>query len=347
MTSPNTVDSPEFPRAGSYMFNSGESIYYTKQFDDFIKQGFTDRSVHFEEFCHQEYEKISKLAVNIANFLDNAKYFIISHTRAAIFNRDVFIRISCSNQIATCSAFGDIDAIAAVKKKFQNVDENKQRVHWYYARSGGGMDYIEFLLDKTNTSKDWFYPQIEGGIAKYFEAYKASDSQILIMAGPPGTGKTSLIRTILKQFKLNAMTTYDSDVMRSDEFYLDFMSDEDMNVLVVEDADTLLESRDTKGNKILSKILNASDGIIKLSGKKIIFTTNIENKKDIDPALMRPGRCFDYLSFRAFTAEEADAICKREGLEPVSSKKKKREYTLADIFNQSHSVQEAQKMGII
>ena len=38
--------------------------------------------------------------------------------------------------------------------------------------------------------------------------------------------------------------------------------------------------------------------------RKILFTTNLPNVHDIDPALMRPGRCFATLHTRSLTPTE-------------------------------------------
>lgn len=45
--------------------------------------------------------------------------------------------------------------------------------------------------------------------------------------------------------------------------------------------------------------------------RKILFTTNLPNVHDIDPALMRPGRCFATLHTRALTPTEGTRLISR------------------------------------
>jgi len=108
-----------------------------------------------------------------------------------------------------------------------------------------------------------------------------------------------------------------------------FIKDNNINFLVFEDADAYLTSRES-GNKVIHKFLNAGDGLISKSNKKIIFTTNLQSITDIDSALTRPGRCHDILQFRSLTTDESikvASICK------IEIKLPEKEYTIAEIFN--------------
>ena len=54
-----------------------------------------------------------------------------------------------------------------------------------------------------------------------------------------------------------------------------------------------------------------SDCIDLAQGRKILFTTNLPNVHDIDPALMRPGRCFATLHTRSLTPTEGSRLIAR------------------------------------
>ncbi|MGJ3449112.1 hypothetical protein, partial [Enterobacter sp. PTB] len=62
------------------------------------------------------------------------------------------------------------------------------------------------------------------------------------------------------------------------------------------------------GNKLISKFLNTADGILPNNKKKLIFTTNLPNIRDVDKALVRPGRCFDVLEIGYLNKEQAAKI---------------------------------------
>jgi ATP-dependent 26S proteasome regulatory subunit len=73
-----------------------------------------------------------------------------------------------------------------------------------------------------------------------------------------------------------------------------------------------------------------SDGLIKFPSKKVIFTTNLDDFKKVDEALLRPGRCFGMIKCRPLTYDEAEAAAKVAGLRVPE---KKRDYTIAELFN--------------
>lgn len=86
-------------------------------------------------------------------------------------------------------------------------------------------------------------------------------------------------------------------------------------IIVVEDADLLLTPR-SQGNVKMAELLNETDGIGSNHTRKIIFTTNLGNNRDIDEALMRPGRCYAVIDCRLLTPTEAVAARAAGGLPP-------------------------------
>ena len=67
--------------------------------------------------------------------------------------------------------------------------------------------------------------------------------------------------------------------------------------------------------------------------KKLVFSTNLPSVRDVDSALMRPGRCFDVVEFRPLKRDEAEVVAAELGLVlPDGS-----EFTLAEMFNEQPS----------
>ena len=94
-----------------------------------------------------------------------------------------------------------------------------------------------------------------------------------------------------------------------------------------------------------ARFLNVSDGLIKFPAKKVIFTTNLDDFKKVDEALLRPGRCYGMIRCRALTYEEAGAAAKVAGLKLPE---KTRDYTIAELFNpdtQIELISETRKVG--
>ena len=91
-----------------------------------------------------------------------------------------------------------------------------------------------------------------------------------------------------------------------------------------------------KNQKVAASLYQAANGILPFYGvkKKFIFTANINNIKDVDSALIRPGRCFDVLRFEPLTREQALKVCNKIG--KTLPEKKDTRYTIAEIFNQEN-----------
>jgi hypothetical protein len=174
-----------------------------------------------------------------------------------------------------------------------------------------------------------FYPWIDD-VDSYYDDFMASEESVLILLGETGTGKTSFIRNLIWKKMLTTMFTYEEVLLRTDAMFVQFLLNDNINMLVVEDADEFLTSRGF-GNKVMAKFLNVSDGLANSGGKKkIIFTANVMESSKIDEAMLRDGRCFDHLMFRRLTHQEAVAAAKAASF-PVMPPCK--DYTLAELFS--------------
>jgi ATP-dependent 26S proteasome regulatory subunit len=105
------------------------------------------------------------------------------------------------------------------------------------------------------------------------------------------------------------MYTTDKKAIASDQMFVDFITST-YDALVVEDTDHLLRAR-TSGNEDMHRFLAIADGIARAQSRKIIFTTNLPNVTDIDPALTRPGRCHAVVNLRSLTQPEAWRLAAR------------------------------------
>ena len=57
--------------------------------------------------------------------------------------------------------------------------------------------------------------------------------------------------------------------------------------------------------------LAIADGVVRAQGRKIVFTTNLPNMRDIDEALLRPGRCYASVSTRPLDRTDAAKLLGR------------------------------------
>lgn len=217
------------------------------------------------------------------------------------------------------------------KERFEKIKREEKfcKVEWKFMAGGRTMSKT-IQLEKPVKPHTEFYPWLPCDIEEYFDNYLASSSNILLLLGPPGTGKTSFLRYMIHSRQMSAVMTYDEGLLGSDGLFVEYLTKDDHNMLLVEDADVLLKDRENAGNKIMSKLLNVSDGMIKLFNKKMAFTANIGDIDSIDSAILRPGRAFDVMMFRELTFDEAVKAAEVAGIEPPTERK---DYSLADLFN--------------
>lgn len=176
--------------------------------------------------------------------------------------------------------------------------------------SGGKVASDEILVDYSPDVNPLAYPYIKD-INTYFDNYFHSDVSVLIIKGPPGTGKSSLLRALSAKYNdptKHIYFTSSSDVIQQDEVFHEYTKS-DSSMFIFEDMDFHLTSRN-EGNTAMYSLLSTSDGFIKNkeSNKKLIFTTNIPNRTEFDEALIREGRCYGIIDFRPLTCDESKAF---------------------------------------
>jgi hypothetical protein len=225
-----------------------------------------------------------------------------------------------------------------------NFDEVSVYVSWVYHSD---MSSITVPVDQTLLPVDEMYPFLNGEtLDSYYQRFMESRANILILIGPPGTGKTSFIRGALVASASSAMVTYDQRILSEDRLFANFI-ESNSSTLVIEDADLFLSSR-ADGNEMMHKFLNVGDGLVTISGKKLIFSTNLPSINDIDEALLRPGRCFDVLHFGELDKSEATKLVTRLGDKYTLDESKSR-FTIAEIFTglstDKHSSSSRTKFG--
>jgi len=140
---------------------------------------------------------------------------------------------------------------------------------------------------------------------------KALDNgKIIIFHGRPGTGKTWAIRSLLtswKQWTEPIVLVDPEEMLSSAEYFLSVMegvSKGAVRVVIIEDADQIVEKDGTRSAD-LSRMLNLTDGLIGASSDLIVLLSTNASPGQLDPALLRPGRCLATVNFEPFPAHEA------------------------------------------
>jgi hypothetical protein len=235
--------------------------------------------------------------------------------------------------------YGDQYKVSQLADMIQQQLNTEQlvKVNWFYKGSHGLESTNLHIEADQHELHDEFYPWFPQGVNSFVQQYMDSASSVLVLYGPPGTGKTSFLRNLLMSTQSNAVITYDDQVIEDDSFFVDYLTDDDHDVMIVEDADVLLSPREDGKNHLMSKFLNVSDGLIRVKNKKMVFTTNITQLNRIDQALLRPGRCFAAVNFRELTSAEAAQAAQAAGV-PDRDWHAQKEWSLAQLWGDQDMV---------
>lgn len=156
--------------------------------------------------------------------------------------------------------------------------------------------------------------------------------RLLLWHGPPGTGKTTALRSLAWSWRSWARFHFITDpevFLGSANYLMEVIqgrpsgTGNDVSpwqVLVLEDTGEFLapDAKQVTG-QALSRLLNVCDGVLGEVTKTLILVTTNEPLKTLHPALSRPGRCLSEIEFPTLSAREVREWCERHGIEPPGS----------------------------
>jgi hypothetical protein len=247
----------------------------------------------------------------------------------------------------------DIDMADAIDKALVDFSkppkENKKKVYTLinmgtgYSLTAVGIGGIRIKEDNYTTKVFAEYKHVVSDINS-----KDPSGRVIILDGPPGSGKTYMVRHLIDSCK-NAVFVLIPPAMLPEltgpslvSVLIQYRSPERPIVLVLEDADNCLAKRASDNMSTISTLLNLSDGILgNLLDIRILATTNAKIE-EIDPAIMRPGRLSQRIEIDALPYDQAQKVYSREngkGVLPL-----RETYTLAEVYHLAKGFQiEAEK----
>ena len=282
------------------------------------------------------------------------RYYVNNETKVMItlrrsynnpdMERDVLIsdgdpsdRNKNPNKFVWLSYYGPTEEITLAFKKVMDglriKEDTKNKLYMLKSTDYGGLELDSFPTNCENISLELNYGKAFAKVHKHIiENLTGKKSGLYIFHGPPGTGKTSIIKyltTIVETRKFifvpNTLISELFSPKLVDKLYA-FKN----SVLVLEDAEICVFKRNGQNNELVSGILNITDGLLKdLLNISIIVTFNSADIDELDTALLRKGRLKVIHKFDLLSNEESKKLAKHL--------KKKKEVTkslsLADIYN--------------
>ena len=131
---------------------------------------------------------------------------------------------------------------------------------------------------------------------------KVKPSKGLLLFGPPGCGKTMIVKAAANELKATFLSVSGADIMKKGYDYGVGMMKETFNrareqapaLVFIDEIESLAPERSAQSSPILTQLLTELDGVKELKNVMFIGATNKPSM--IDPALMRPGR-FDKIVY--------------------------------------------------
>ena len=233
---------------------------------------------------------------------------------------------------------------ATEKKLFEKVCEiikaevcgvlHQNKLYLLQAQSYGGADLNVYDIKNNSINLEEHYNDDFIPVHKLIleRLNTKNDKGLVLLHGPAGTGKTSYIRHLTSVIgkRMIYISPELASQISSPEF-LSIVSAYPDSILVIEDAENIIEERKAGANSAVSNLLNISDDLLSDFLKiQIICSFNTDISK-IDKALLREGRLIAKYNFEPLNIDKSQRLSKSLGFDSIITK----EMTLAEIFNQN------------
>ena len=298
------------------------------------------RTKFYETLDQYNYTTKSEIYHN----LDNDKYCSNTYFHILAEHELIIMVANASSSISFVFFYvKETEEIAKLKKIISSiVPEKKTHTNKFaiVCNNKHGFFLKEFDLPKLSNSVDYLdiFDCYEDNFKEELEHVVASlnnlSKGLVLLHGKPGSGKTTLLRHLIRTLEGKKQVIYmppDMVHFLSKPEFVTFMLDYKNSILIIEDAENILKTREAGESQSVSNILNLSDGIL---GDALCFqliATFNSRLEDVDEALRRPGRLIAEIHFDSLSLQKTNDLIQKvyDGeVEPVE-----KPLTLAEIFN--------------
>jgi hypothetical protein len=163
-------------------------------------------------------------------------------------------------------------------------------------------------------------------------------SGLTIFHGEPGCGKTYFLRALsgrlLDKAVFYIVPLSEVELLSNPSFVTFWMEQtkrhqKKIKIVILEDAEELLLPRDRGNRNNVSNLLNIADGFLGDYLKLHVVATTNAPVRELDKAVLRPGRLIGQREFRRLTRAEAQRLAQAKGL----TLPEQADFSLAEIYN--------------
>jgi hypothetical protein len=229
----------------------------------------------------------------------------------------------------------DIIEVCTKEFKTYEVRENTKIGFNLFMNNGGAYLHFNEIPDKYLISiEDNYNDDFQEENKLIINSLKEGGTSLCLFHGDPGCGKTHYIRYLIAELcKENKKVIYFPNEhihFLSDPSFLHFFKDHKKSIIVIEDAEEILTSRELSlSNRGISNLLNLTDGLMgDFLELKFVCTFNTTIDR-IDKALLRKGRITTNYKFEKLSVEKSNKLLEKLGKDYKTNEA----MTLAEIYN--------------
>ncbi|XP_059304494.1 AAA-ATPase At2g46620-like [Lycium ferocissimum] len=241
--------------------------------------------------------------VVVDNFL-SARVFWINEKDVSTANKSLVMKIRKKDKRRILqpylqhihSVFDEIEQRKKEVRLFVNVDNEPQRNgRWRSVpfTHPATFDTIVMDTDLKNKVKSDLETFLKS--KQYYHRLGKVWKRSYLLHGPSGTGKSTFIAGIANMLNYDVYDVDLSKVTDDSDLKLLLLQTTCKSLVVIEDLDSYLGEKSTVPS--MSGILNFMDGIFSCCAEERIMIFTINNKDQIDPTVLRPGRIDVHIHF--------------------------------------------------
>ena len=243
-----------------------------------------------------------------------------------------------------------VDVEKYIKENFSN---DKKNAIYVIAQSSGGLNLHNLGVMDIPFQRENYSDHVVSGYDHVVKEFNKKEpfGRLAIFNGPPGTGKTYLLKSLIGQIKDCIIVLLPSKLVGEVDSpaLITLLAEQKAEygtfdpegegksslpiLFIIEDADACLVPRESDNILTISSLLNYTDGILgSMLDLRVIATTNQESIQ-FDEALTRPGRLCRHIYVGSLSPEKASEVYKRVsgGEEKIYKKETSLAHVYADV----------------